>query len=92
MREALHLFAQDPPDTDFQRGYLEALKTFAIEAMGFNPTIECNLPFPHGRLPVCACDSGEIAPTKLDRMKCKLRGGPCSPNYPTQEAALPAST
>ncbi len=35
MREALALFAFDPPDTDFQRGYLAALRVIANEAMGF---------------------------------------------------------
>lgn len=35
MREALRLFQIDPADTDFQRGYHEALKVFANEAMGF---------------------------------------------------------
>jgi hypothetical protein len=35
MREALKLFEGDPPDSDFQRGYMEALKVFANEAMGF---------------------------------------------------------
>jgi hypothetical protein len=35
MQAALRLFTVDPPDTDFQRGYLEALKVFANEAMGF---------------------------------------------------------
>lgn len=35
MREALELFIKDAPDSDFQRGYLEALKVFANEAMGF---------------------------------------------------------
>lgn len=35
MRQALELFILDPPDTDFQRGYLEGMKVFANEAMGF---------------------------------------------------------
>lgn len=35
MRQALHLFQVDPPYNDFQRGYLEGLKVFANEAMGF---------------------------------------------------------
>lgn len=35
MIAALRLFVVDPPDTDFQRGYMEALKVFANEAMGF---------------------------------------------------------
>lgn len=35
MRKALELFVADPPDSDFQRGYLEGLKVFANEAMGF---------------------------------------------------------
>jgi hypothetical protein len=35
MRQALGLFKHDPPDSEFQRGYLEALKVFANEAMGF---------------------------------------------------------
>lgn len=34
MSAALRLFVVDPPDTDFQRGYLEGLKVFANEAMG----------------------------------------------------------
>lgn len=36
MRLALGLFVTDPPDAEFQRGYLEALKVFANEAMGFH--------------------------------------------------------
>lgn len=35
MRQALDLFAKDPPDTPFQEGYLAALIVFANEAMGF---------------------------------------------------------
>lgn len=35
MREALDGFANDPPDTDFQEGFLAALMVFANEAMGF---------------------------------------------------------
>lgn len=35
MNQSLALFQRDPPDTDFQRGYLEGLKVFANEAMGF---------------------------------------------------------
>lgn len=35
MRATLSLFVTDPPDSDFQRGYHEALKVFANEAMGF---------------------------------------------------------
>jgi hypothetical protein len=35
MCEALRLFALDPPDSDFQQGYLEGLKVFANEALGF---------------------------------------------------------
>jgi hypothetical protein len=35
MREALASFQRDPADTDFQHGYLEGLKVFANEAMGF---------------------------------------------------------
>jgi len=35
MRAALASFADDPPDDDYQRGYLEGLKVFANEAMGF---------------------------------------------------------
>jgi hypothetical protein len=35
MREALQLFILDPPDSDFQRGFLEGLKVFANEAMDF---------------------------------------------------------
>lgn len=35
MRQALRLFIIDPPDTDFQQGYLEGLKVFANEALGF---------------------------------------------------------
>jgi hypothetical protein len=35
MRNALDSFAKDPPDTDFQEGYLAALMVFANEAMGF---------------------------------------------------------
>ena len=35
MRAALSSFQRDPADNDFQRGYLEGLKVFANEAMGF---------------------------------------------------------
>jgi hypothetical protein len=35
MRQALLLFAKDPPDDDYQRGYHEALKVFANEGLGF---------------------------------------------------------
>jgi hypothetical protein len=35
MRECLQLFILDPPDSDFQRGFLEGMKVFANEAMGF---------------------------------------------------------
>lgn len=35
MRAALASFVEDPPDDDYQRGYLEGLKVFANEAMGF---------------------------------------------------------
>jgi hypothetical protein len=32
LQEALEKFDRDPPDTDFQRGYLAALKAIANEA------------------------------------------------------------
>ncbi len=35
MRQALSLFAVDPPDSDFQQGYLCALLVFANEGLGF---------------------------------------------------------
>lgn len=35
MRSALELFSADPPDDDYQRGYHEALKVFANEALAF---------------------------------------------------------
>jgi hypothetical protein len=35
LKQAIAQFAADPPDTDFQRGYLEALLTVQHEA--FNP-------------------------------------------------------
>lgn len=35
MRRALELFQKDPPDSDFQRGYMEGLKVFANEALCF---------------------------------------------------------
>lgn len=35
MRRALESFASDPPDSEYQMGYLEALKVFANEALGF---------------------------------------------------------
>jgi len=35
MWDALRLFVIDPPDNDFQRGYLEGLKVFANEVIGF---------------------------------------------------------
>lgn len=48
--------------------------------------IECNLPFE--RIPTCACDSGfGEPPTKQQKLECRLRGGPCSPNYPPMDAA-----
>ena len=34
MRQALDLFAMDPPDSDFQKGYLCALMIFAKEGAG----------------------------------------------------------
>lgn len=43
--------------------------------------IPVNLPFPKGRLPVCACDMKDEPPTKQQRMECRMRGGPCSPGY-----------
>lgn len=47
-----------------------------------NP-IPVNLPFE--RLQTCARDPGHgEAPTKLQKLECRLRGGPCSPNYPPQ--------
>jgi hypothetical protein len=35
MRLALSLFEKDPPDTDFQEGYLCGLIVFANEGLGF---------------------------------------------------------
>jgi hypothetical protein len=47
---------------------------------------ECNLPFE--RVPTCACDLGfGPPPTAQHKLACRLRGGPCSPNYPPQDAA-----
>lgn len=40
MRRALGLFAVDPPDSEYQRGYLAALQVFASEAMGIDPALE----------------------------------------------------
>lgn len=52
--------------------------------------IEPNLPFE--RIPQCGCDLGVgAAPTKLKRMECRLRGGPCSPHHArSPEADIPA--
>lgn len=36
LREALRLFAIDPPDTTFQHGFLEALEMVAVEGAGFS--------------------------------------------------------
>lgn len=41
--------------------------------------LECNLPFE--RLPVCACDTGKTPPTKLQRLECRMRLGPCAPRH-----------
>lgn len=42
--------------------------------------IEVNKPWE--RVPTCACDPGVgEPPTKLQKLECKLRGGPCSPSY-----------
>jgi len=50
-------------------------KAYAVETA----PIECNSPWQ--RVPQCGCDlgSGE-PPTKLKRMECQLRGGPCAEN------------
>ena len=37
---ALHGFVKDPPDSDFQSGYLAALKAVATEAMGVTLSAE----------------------------------------------------
>jgi hypothetical protein len=50
--------------------------------------IPVNLPFPKGRVPVCACDMKDEPPTKMQRMECRMRGGPCSPNQ--SEPEVPA--
>lgn len=43
--------------------------------------MKCNLPFE--RLPVCSCDKGSgPPPTKLQRLECKMRRGPCAPPLP----------
>lgn len=55
--------------------------------------IECNLPFQ--RLPWCACDLGTgEPPTTLQMLECKVRGGPCHPDYVKNnpDAAEPATT
>ena len=41
VRDALAGFVTDPPDTDVQQGYLEALYVFANEALGMK--IMCDL-------------------------------------------------
>ncbi len=52
--------------------------------MADDEMIEVNLPFE--RLPTCACDPGwGDPPTKLKRMECRLRGGPCSEKGSQQE-------
>lgn len=55
-----------------------------------NDATECNLPFE--RLPVCACDPGHGAPpTRLQRLECKARRGPCAERYePTAEQKIAA--
>lgn len=50
--------------------------------------IEVNLPFPKGRVPVCGCDMKDAPPTKLQRLGCRLRGGPCAPQS-TRGAGTP---
>ena len=45
IREAIDLFLKDPPDTDFQRGYLCALVNVALE--GFELPIEGDLDVAH---------------------------------------------
>lgn len=37
---ALHSFVNDPPDSDFQSGYLAALKAVATEGMGITLSAE----------------------------------------------------
>jgi len=53
-------------------------------------TPACNLPFE--RVPTCQCDPGTGAPpTKLQRLECKARRGPCSATYqPTLTELTPA--
>jgi hypothetical protein len=37
---------------------------------------------PWERVPTCACDPGVgDPPTKLEKLQCRLRGGPCSPSH-----------
>lgn len=52
--------------------------------------VDINMPFE--RLPVCACDLGHgPMPTRLHRLECKARRGPCAERYaPTDEEKRPA--
>jgi hypothetical protein len=40
--QALESFTSDPPDTEFQRGYLSAMLTLAVEGLGW-PDIDPRL-------------------------------------------------
>ena len=41
---------------------------------------QCNSPWE--RVPTCGCDMGiGAAPTKQQRLECRMRGGPCSPRH-----------
>jgi len=56
-------------------GLKEALAHARGEETGARETV-VNLPF--SRVPTCACDRGVgDPPTKLQRMECRMRGGPC---------------
>lgn len=42
--------------------------------------VVANLPF--DRLPMCSCDPGNgDPPTRLKKLECRARGGPCSPRH-----------
>jgi len=38
VKRSLELYVNDPPDSDFQKGFHEALKVVAHEALGFEAT------------------------------------------------------
>ena len=58
----------------------EALALARVVGIGEAGSIPVNMPFE--RVPTCACDKGVgHPPSKLQRLECKARRGPCSENH-----------